>query len=126
MSESCARILADPFFPESVVDDLNEAGFDAVHAGAIGAGDLPLRDFLRLAAFEQRIVITRNRSLAALVESGAGDRPSVIFFRRGSLDGDQLTAALMGLLELFDKDLEDGALVIVREGQTLLRKFLKP
>ena len=48
------RILADPFFPEAVVNSLIEAGHDALHAGDIGAGDLPLREFLRLASLEER------------------------------------------------------------------------
>jgi hypothetical protein len=105
------KLLADPFFPEGVVQDLNDAGYDAVHALEIGAGDLPIREFLRLAAFESRVVVTRNRSLARLVESDSGvSWPSVIF----------------NLLKLFDEDLKDGALVIVRDGQTLLRKFIKP
>lgn len=120
------KILADPFFPEGVVRDLNEAGYDAVHAIEIGASDLPVRDFLRLASFEGRIVVTRNRSVARLVESDAGAWPSVIFFRQGSMDGNQMTSTLFSLLKLFDEDLKDGAIVIVREGQTLLRKFIKP
>lgn len=120
------KILADPYFPEGVVKDLNEAGYDALHALDIGAGDLPLREFLRLAAFESRIVVTRNRSLARLVESNAADWPSVIFFREESIEGNPLTSTLFNLLKLFDEDLKDGALVIVRDGQTLLRKFIKP
>lgn len=120
------KILADPFFPEAVIKDLQEAGYDAVHASEIGAGDLPLREFLRLGVFESRVVVTRNRGLARLVESDTGVWPSVIFFRQGSLDGHALSASLFNLLKLFDEDLNEGALVIVRNGQTLLRKFLKP
>lgn len=121
------KILADPFFPEDVVQDLNEAGYDAVHALEIGAADLPLRDFLRLAAFESRVVVSRNRSLARLVESDASSSwPSVIFFRQSVVEGQHITSTLFNLLKLFEEDLQDGALVIVREGQTLLRKFIKP
>jgi predicted nuclease of predicted toxin-antitoxin system len=121
------KLLADPFFPEGVVQDLNEAGYDAVHALEIGAGDLPLREFLRLAAFEDRIVVTRNRSLARLVESDSGFAwPSVIFFRQDSVEAQAMTSTLFNLLKLFDEDLKDGALVIVRDGQTLLRKFIRP
>ncbi len=117
------RILADPFFPEAVVNSLIEAGHDALHAGDIGAGDLPLREFLRLASLEERIVVTRNRSVARLVESDRSPWPSVIFFRQDAMDDDRMTTTLFSLLDLFDEDLKDGALVIVREGQTLLRKL---
>lgn len=120
------KILADPFFPEGVVRELKEAGYDAVHAIEIGAADLPVREFLRLATFEGRIVVTRNRSLARLVESDAGNWPSVIFFRQDSMESSHMTSTLFNLLKLFDEDLKDGALVIVREGQTLLRKFIRP
>ena len=121
------KLLADPFFPEGVVQDLNEAGYDAVHALEIGAGDLPIREFLRLAAFESRVVVTRNRSLARLVESDSGVAwPSVIFFRQDTVEAQVMTSTLFNLLKLFDEDLKDGALVIVRDGQTLLRKFIRP
>lgn len=121
------KILADPFFPEGVVRDLNEAGYEAAHALEIGAGDLPLREFLRLARFEDRIVVTRNRSLARLVESEVGQGwPSVIFFRNEAIEDQHMSATLFNLLKLFDEDLKEGALVIVRERQTLLRKFIKP
>jgi predicted nuclease of predicted toxin-antitoxin system len=121
------KILADPFFPENVVQELSEAGYDAVHALEIGAADLPLREFLRLAAFESRVVVSRNRSLARLVESEASLAwPSVIFFRESAVESQHITATLFNLLKLFEEDLADGALVIVREGQTLLRKFTKP
>ena len=39
------------------------------------------------------------------------------------MDDDRMTTTLFSLLDLFDEDLKDGALVIVREGQTLLRKL---
>ena len=121
------KLLADPFFPEGVVQDLNDAGYDAVHALEIGAGDLPIREFLRLAAFEGRVVVTRNRSLARLVESDSGVAwPSVIFFRQDAVEAQVMTSTLFNLLKLFDEDLKGGALVIVRDGQTLLRKFIKP
>lgn len=121
------KLIADPYFPEGVIQSLNDAGYDALHAVEIGAGDLPLRDFLRLAAFESRVVVTRNRSVARLVESDTGlTWPSVIFFRQDSIEEQTMTATLFNLLKLFDEDLKDGALVIVRDGQTLLRKFIKP
>jgi hypothetical protein len=41
------------------------------------------------------------------------------------MEAHQVTSTLFNLLKLFDADLKDGALVIVREGQTLLRKFTK-
>ncbi len=124
------KLVGDPFFPEGVVKELNESGHDAVHAGEIGASDLPLRDFLRLAVFEDRVVVTRNRGVARLVESAGGPWPSVIYLRQtdsftepDSEDG--LGALLLSLLELFGEDLKDGALLIVRDSQTLLRKFVR-
>jgi len=119
------KILADPYFPKEVVDDLGEEGFDAVHAAEIGASDLPIREFLGLAAFEGRIVITRNRSLSRLVESDAGSWPSVIYFCADSMTASATTDTLLNLLELFDEDLKDGAIVVVRKNHTELRKFIR-
>ena len=119
------KILADPLFPEGVVENLRKAGYDAEHAGKIGAGDLPVREILRLAAFENRVLLTRNRGLARLVEAERGQWPSVIFFRQLEAGPDVMTQILLNLLGLFDEDLAHGAMVIVRDGQTLLRRFIR-
>jgi hypothetical protein len=39
------------------------------------------------------------------------------------MDDDRMSTTLFSFLDLFDEDLKDGVLVIVREGQTLSRKF---
>ncbi len=119
------KILADPFFPEPVLSALLEAGVDAVHAVEIGASDLPMREFLRLAAFEKRIVVTRNRSLSRLVESDSSGWPSVIYFVSESIPDAHTSEILLGLLKLFDEDLEEGALLVVRGDRTELRKFVR-
>lgn len=120
------KIMADPLFPEGVVQEMKRAGYDAVHAGEIGARDLPLREILRLAVFEKRILITANRAMAKLVETGAGPRPSLIFFKQFRGDAKAKSHVLSNLLSLFDEDLAEGAVIIVREGQTLLRKLIRP
>lgn len=119
------KILADPLFPEGVVENLKKAGYNAEHAGQIGAGDLPVREILRLAAFEDRILLTRNRGLARLVEAERGHWPSIIFFRQHQAGPEAMTQILLNLLGLFDEDLAQGAMVIIRDGQTLLRRFLR-
>jgi len=48
------------------------------------------------------------------------------FFRQDTVEAQVMTSTLFNLLKLFDEDLKDGALVIVRDGQTLLRRFIKP
>ena len=48
------------------------------------------------------------------------------FFHQDTVEAQVMTSTLFNLLKLFDEDLKDGALVIVRDGQTLLRKFIKP
>ncbi|MFQ5792660.1 MAG: DUF5615 family PIN-like protein [Acidobacteriota bacterium] len=120
------KLLADPLFPETVVEQLNRAGYDAVHAGAIGAADLPVREILKLADFEQRIILTADRVLARIVESESGRWPSLICFIQVESGPEGVGPVLLNLLELFDEDLAQGAMVIVRDGQTLLRKFVPP
>ena len=117
------KLLADPLFPLLVVKKLKRAGHDAVHSVEIGAGDLPPTEILRLATLENRVVLTCNDRLARLVESKPGPWPSVVFLKlRGS--SDSISRLLIKLLALFDEDLASGAVVIVNEGQTLLRKFI--
>jgi predicted nuclease of predicted toxin-antitoxin system len=117
------KLLADPLFPVLVVKKLKRAGHDAVHSVEIGAGDLPLLEILKLATLEHRVVLTRNQRLTRYVESKPGEWPSVVLLKvRG--DADSISRLLIKLLALFDEDLASGAVVIVSEGQTLLRKFI--
>jgi predicted nuclease of predicted toxin-antitoxin system len=118
------KLLADPLFPVLVVKKLKRAGHDAVHSVEIGAGDLPLLEILKLATLEHRVVLTRNQRLTRYVESKPGEWPSVVLLKvRG--DADSISRLLIKLLALFDEDLASGAVVIVSEGQTLLRKFIQ-
>jgi len=118
------KLLADPLFPVLVVKKLKRAGHDAVHAVEIGAGDLPLIEILKLASLEGRVVLTRNQRLARHVESKPGQWPSVVLLKlRGN--SDSISRLLIKLLALFDEDLSGGAVVVVSEGQTLLRKFVR-
>ncbi|MGH9461927.1 MAG: DUF5615 family PIN-like protein [Vicinamibacteria bacterium] len=117
------KLLADPLFPVLVVKKLKRAGHDAVHSVEIGAGDLPLLEILKLATLENRVVLTRNQRLTRYVESKPGEWPSVVLLKvRGN--SDSISRLLLKLLALFDEDLAGGAVVIVSEGQTLLRKFI--
>ncbi len=120
------KILADPLFPEGIVEELKQAGYDAVHAVEIGAGDLPLRELTRLAVFEDRILVSANRVLAMLVETTPEPKPSLVYFKALQGGTDALSHVLLNLLALFDGDLAEGAVVIVRDGQTLLRKYSHP
>jgi predicted nuclease of predicted toxin-antitoxin system len=116
------KFLADPLFPEATVEELKNSGYDAVHAADIGAGDLPNLEILRLALFEARVVLTMNHGLARLAES-SGERPSIILFRQRNGSAEAMGRMLMSLLPLFNDDLQSGAMVVIRDDQTLLRKF---
>jgi predicted nuclease of predicted toxin-antitoxin system len=120
------KLLADPLFPEAVVKELERSGYDAVHAGEIGAVDLPLRELGRLALFENRILLTHNRALARFIETVSEPRPSLVFFKELKGGADVWSHVLMNILALFDHDLTDGAVIIIHNGQTLLRKFTRP
>jgi hypothetical protein len=68
--------------------------------------------------------------LRARLFSQAGKPGHRLFRERfrapGAQYGSRAFPSLCDLLKLFDEDLEDRALVIVRDGQTLLGKFIKP
>ncbi len=118
------KLIGDPLFPVLVVKKLKRAGHDAVHAVEIGAGDLPLTEILKLALLENRVVLTKNQRLARLVESKPGSWPSVVLLKLKGGSSDSMSRLLTKLLALFDDDLASGAVVVVNEGQTLLKKFM--
>jgi predicted nuclease of predicted toxin-antitoxin system len=120
------KLLADPLFPEGVIEELKGAGHDAVHAGEIGAIDLPLREIARLAMFENRILLTHNRAMARFIEAASEPRPSLVFFKELKGGTDAWSHVLLNILALFDHDLTEGAVIIIHNSQTLLRKFTRP
>jgi predicted nuclease of predicted toxin-antitoxin system len=120
------KLLADPLFPESVIEELKRSGYDAVHAGEIGAVDLPFRELVRLALLENRILLSRDRALARFIESSSEPRPSLVFFQELKGGTGAWSHVLINLLALFDRDLADGAVIVVRDSETLLRKFSGP
>jgi predicted nuclease of predicted toxin-antitoxin system len=119
------KLLADSLFPEGVVEELKQAGYDAVHVGEIGAGDLPVKEIIRLAQFEERILLTNNPAVARLIESERTPKPSVVFFERIKGRVKTVGGVLVNLLTLFDADLAEGAIVVVRHGQTFLRRYVQ-
>ena len=116
------KFLGDPLFPEGSIATLRGASFDAVHALEIGAGDLPGLEILRLATFESRVVLTMNQTLLRIAE-GERAAPSLVLFRQRRPDPENMAQLLLSLLPLFTDDLAAGAMVIIRDDQTLLRKF---
>jgi predicted nuclease of predicted toxin-antitoxin system len=116
------KFLADPLFPEATLDELKSSGYDAEHAADIGAGDLPNLEILRLAAFEDRVVLTLNQGLARLAET-TRECPSIVLFRQRHGTPEAMGRMLLSLLPLFNEDLASGAMVVIRDDQTLLRKF---
>lgn len=117
------KFLADPLFPEGIVAELGSSGYDAVHAAEIGAGDLPLREILKLAVLEARVLLSMNQGLVRFVEAGGSDCPSIVLFRQRNGTPESMGQILVGLLPLFGEDLAAGAMVIVRDAETLLKKF---
>lgn len=118
------KLLADSLFPEGVVEELKQAGYDAVHVGEIGAGDLPLKEVVRLAQLEERILLSNNPAVARLIESERTPKPSLVFFEKLKGRTHTVSRVLVNLLTLFDADLAHGAIVIVRHGQTFLRRYV--
>jgi predicted nuclease of predicted toxin-antitoxin system len=118
------KLLADSLFPEGVVEELKQAGYDAVHVGEIGAGDLPLREIVQLAQFEGRILLSNNPAVARLIESKHTPKPSLVFFEKLKGRAQTVGHVLVNLLTLFDADLAEGAIVVVRHGQTFLRRYV--
>lgn len=119
------KLLADSLFPEGVVEELKQSGYDAVHVAEIGAGDLPVKEIVRLAQFEERILLTNNPAVARLIESERTPKPSVVFFEKIKGRAKTVGRVLVNLLTLFDADLAEGAIVVVRHGQTFLRRYVQ-
>ena len=117
------KLLLDQGIPRGAVALLQQEGHDAVHVGDIGfeAADDPL--ILERARAEQRFVVTLDADFHALMAVSGAVQPSVSRIRIEGLRSLELAAALSNVLQSFEAELAEGALVTVRRTRTRFRRL---
>jgi hypothetical protein len=87
------RFLLDAMLPPATADRLNAAGHDAATPTRFGPHNLPDAVLVRIAAAEERVLVTENASDFAHVTSCA-----ILFVRKSWWPAEGLASSLAGAL----------------------------
>lgn len=116
------RFLVDASMSPVVVQELREAGHEAVHVGEVLQLNAPDDVILDHAAEVARIVVAADTDFGDLLASTQASGPSVVLFRRqtGRRPTEQAAILLANLNEV-EADLAAGAIVVIEENRVRVR-----
>lgn len=117
------KFLADMGISLRTVDWLRDKGHDVVHLRDEGLQRLPDDEILTKAKIESRIVLTVDLDFAQLLAMSQWSLPSVILFRLGNENYEQINDFLNILLEDCIEDLYAGAMISVNTKGFRVRKL---
>jgi len=102
--------------PETV-SWLRSQGHDAIHLHEEGLDRLTDQEILEKARQEGRVLLTHDLDFSQLLALSKATSPSVIVFRLADMRPKSVNRHLDQVLQQAQKDLAQGAIVSVREGQ---------
>ncbi len=117
------KFLADMGISLRTVEWLRQLGHDVVHLRDRGLQKLPDDEILALASIEQRIILTIDLDFAQLLAISKQALPSVILFRLGNENYDEINQRLTEVLSNCQQDLETGAIVSVNNETYRVKKL---
>ena len=117
------KFLADMGISLRTVEWLRQLGHDVVHLRDKGLQKLPDDEILNLAGIEQRIILTIDLDFAQLLAISKQALPSVILFRLGNENYDEINQRLIEVLNNCQQDLETGAIVSVNNETFRVKKL---
>jgi predicted nuclease of predicted toxin-antitoxin system len=102
---------------------LRELGHDVFHLRDRGLQKLPDDKILALAQVEQRIILTIDLDFAQLLAVSKQSLPSVILFRLGNENYNEINQRLIEVLKNCQQELETGAIVSVNNETFRVKKL---
>ena len=109
------RIVVDVNLSNEIVDYLIEQGHDAVYSAAILSRRSPDTDIVAWAAEEERIVLTQDLGIAAIILNLGRQGPSLVTLRLGNVPTQTMIDALASHLADLEEPLSQGALATIDE-----------
>jgi predicted nuclease of predicted toxin-antitoxin system len=117
------RFLADMGISPYTVNELRQHGHDAIHLVEQGLERLADEDILLKARAKKRILLTVDLDFAQLSAASGEPFPSVILFRLGNVAWEVLEVRLAEVLIQYERDLEMGAIISVRDEAFRIRSL---
>lgn len=116
------RLLVDENLSYRIAGQLQDAGHDAIHVGAVGLDGTDDDVILAWAAREHRVVVTADADFSEMVALAGADGPSVIQLRSSDhLIPSEQAALIIAAISEAAEDLEAGAVASVRPDRIRIR-----
>jgi len=117
------RLLADMGVSPLTVKALCDQGYNAIHLCEQGLERLEDNLIMVKAKNEDRIVLTFDLDFGELLAFSGDSLPSVIIFRLETASPDYVMSKLKPVLNQCQKDLEEGAIIIVKDNRYRVRNL---
>lgn len=117
------KLLLDQGLPRGGVDILARLGWDVVHTGDIGLSQATDRQLLEYANENDRIIVTLDADLHAMIAVDNAAAPSVIRIRIEGLKASDLSSLLVKHWRLMEPHLKIGAMVTIDKQAVRIRSI---
>ena len=115
------RWLLDQGLARSAAESLRQMGHDALHVADIGLSGATDTSILKVAADQERVVVTLDADFHALLALSGAKQPSVIRIREEGLKGREAAQLILAIHAQFGDSLSTGCIVTVARGTARLR-----
>ncbi len=117
------KFLADMGISQKVIRLLKKLSYDAIHLREQRLQRLPDNLIMAKAKDEKRIILTFDLDFGDLLAFSGDSLPSVIIFRLEKANPDYVMSKLKPVLAQCKKDLEEGAIIIIKDNNYRVRKL---
>ncbi len=106
-----------PQWTQVLVDE----GWEAVHWASVGDARASDRVIMQWARERDHVVVTHDLDFGALLAATSAEKPSVILVRTRDVMPQSMAPILIDALRRFERELEQGALVVIDPAQARVR-----
>ncbi|MCC6125770.1 MAG: DUF5615 family PIN-like protein [Pirellulales bacterium] len=117
------KLLLDQGLPRSLASLLRDAGFDALHVSEILLSEAADAIILDYARENDRTIIAHDADFHTLIALSNATKPSVIRIRIEGMKAPALFSLIELILDSYQKEIVNGALLSVNEDRVRIRSL---
>ena len=115
------KLLVDMNLSPRWIDFLGNAGIEAVHWSALGAGNASDSEIMSYARANKLVVLTHDLDFSAILAANHGEKPSVVQIRAQDVSPDAIGEKVAIAVHQMTAELEEGALLTIDPNRTRMR-----